>query len=183
MMANNNPEPDTMAEPSRSDGRRSPGRADFLTGMLLSGLGLAFALQAWRMPRLEERGINPLTAPGIVPGFLGVVLLILGLMLALRGASEDRPHIGLTTIIGTQNGPIRLGVALGLNLIFGLLLVGWLPFWLATFSYLIVFMSIFGLDAGEAGMAKRAALLLAIAAAATLGIVYLFEALFYVRLP
>ena len=172
-----------MAEPSKSGSDRPPGRADFWTGMLLSGLGFAFALQAWRMPRLEERGINPLTAPGIVPGVLGVVLLILGLVLALRGASEDRPHIGLMTIIGTQNGPVRLAVALGLNLIFGLVLVGWLPFWLATFIYLIVFMGIFGLDAGRPGMVNRAALLLVIAAAATLGIVYLFEALFYVRLP
>jgi putative tricarboxylic transport membrane protein len=182
-MAQTDLDPETMAEPLTSGNGRPPARADFWTGVFLSGLGFAFAFEAWRMPRLEERGINPLTAPGIVPGILGVVLLILGLVLALRGPSEDRPHIGLAAIVGTQNGPARLAVALGLNLVFGLVLVGWLPFWLATFIYLVVFMGIFGLEPGRAGLATRAALLLVIAAAATMGIVYLFEALFYVRLP
>jgi uncharacterized membrane protein YhaH (DUF805 family) len=170
-----------MTDPTTNG--RSPERADFWTGLFLSALGFVFAVEAWRMPRLEERGIDPMTVPGIVPGILGIALFALGLILALRGPSGDRPHIGLATLIGTENGPIRLALALALNLVFALGLVGRLPFWLATLLYLVTFMSIFGLEPRTPGAMTRAAIILIVAAAATLGIVYLFETLFYVRLP
>jgi hypothetical protein len=163
--------------------RRPHARADFWSGIVLSAFGFIFAVESWRMPRLEERGIDPMTAPGIVPGLLGAALCVLGLVLALRKPSEERPHIGLETIVGTGPGPINLAIALTLNIVYAIGMVGRLPFWLATALYLVIFMSIFGLRPGEPGAVKRAALILAIAAAATLGIVYLFETLFYVRLP
>ena len=57
------------------------------------------------------------------------------------------------------------------------------PFWLATFVYLVGFMGVFGLKPRLAGMAGRGALILAVAVAATAATVYLFESLFFVRLP
>ena len=170
-----------MSDPTTSG--RPPERADFWTGLVLSGAGFVFTFESWRMPRLAERGIDPMTAPGIVPGVLGITLFVLGLVLAFRRPSEDRPHVGLTDIVGRGDGPVRLAIALALNLIYALALVGHLPFWLATFLYLSIFMAIFGLEPGEPGAAKRAALILTVSAAATAGIVYLFETLFYVRLP
>ena len=161
----------------------APDRTDFWTGLVLAAVGLAFAVESWRMPRLEERGINPLTAPGIVPGVLGAALLVLGLILALRSHDDSRGQIGLAAIIGTGHERLYLAVALALNAVFALVLVGRIPFWLATFLYLTAFMGIFGLEPGRAGWPKRAALILAVAAAVTAGIIYLFETLFYVRLP
>lgn len=136
------------------------------------------------MPRLEERGINPLTVPGIVPGVLGVALLVLGLILALRRYDEGRGRIGLRGIIGTGKGRRSLAIALSLNVIFALVLVGRAPFWLATFLYLATFMAIFGFaEVREGAWQKRAALILIVTSILTAGIVYLFGTLFYVRLP
>jgi putative tricarboxylic transport membrane protein len=158
-------------------------RTDFWTGLVLAAVGFAFAVESFRMPRLSERGINPLTVPGIVPGVLGVALLVLGLVLALRGHNPARGRIGLAAIIGTGNQRLNLVVALSLNLVFALLLVGRLPFWIATFAYLAVFMGIFGFLPRRGDWGKRAALILAVSSGITAGIVYLFETLFYVRLP
>lgn len=136
------------------------------------------------MPRLEERGINPLTAPGIVPGVLGVALFVLGLILALRSHDPARGFIGLEAIIGTGSGRRNLAIALALNVSFALVLVGRAPFWLATLGYLAAFMGIFGLALdGPVAPRKRAALILVVSSAMTAGIVYLFETLFFVRLP
>jgi putative tricarboxylic transport membrane protein len=164
-------------------------RTDHWTGRILVVVGFAFAFESWRMPRLAERGINPLTSPGIVPGALGVALLMLGLVLALRGPDPRRDRIGLETIIGTGSERRSLVIALGLNVIFALVLVGRAPFWLATFVYLVTFMSVFGLadtspDAvGKHLRPRRAGLILLVASGTTAGIVYLFETLFFVRLP
>jgi putative tricarboxylic transport membrane protein len=159
-------------------------RTDFWTGLVLAAVGLAFAVESWRMPRLEERGINPLTAPGIVPGVLGVALLVLGLVLTLRGHHPRGGPLGLAAIIGTGGGRRNLGIALALNSLFALWLVGRAPFWLATFLYMAGFMGIFGLaEASPQTWRRRAVLILVVTSVMTAGIVYLFETLFFVRLP
>jgi putative tricarboxylic transport membrane protein len=136
------------------------------------------------MPRLGERGINPLTAPGIVPGVLSVALLVLGLVLALRRHDLTRARLGLDAILGVGTGRRNLGITLGLNSAFALVLVGLAPFWLAVLLYLAIFMGIFGLpEARRGALGKRAALILVVSAAMTAGIVYLFGSLFFVRLP
>lgn len=161
-------------------------RTDFWTGLALAAVGLAFAIGSWQMPRLEARGINPLTVPGIVPGVLGVALTLLGLILAVRRYDPARGSIGLSGIIGTGHGRRSLVVAFGLNLVFALVLVGHIPFWFATFAYLAAFMAIFGLatqDVPPVARNKRAAFIVVVSSAVTAGIVYLFETLFLVRLP
>jgi hypothetical protein len=170
-----------MANPPAS--QRPLARADLWSGIVFTLVGLAFAIESWRMPRLEERGIDPWTVPGIVPGLLGTALAVLGLMLAVRGWNDSRGQSRHVSILGTGDARIRLFAALGLNLAYALLLVGRLPFWLATFAYLVGFMGVFGLKPRIPGMAGRVALILAVAAATTAGTVYLFETLFLVRLP
>lgn len=160
------------------------GRTDFWTGIVLAAVGLAFAVGSWQMPRLEERGVNPMTAPGIVPGVLGVALFGLGLVLALRRYDPKHGRIGLRSIIGSGPERISLAVAFGLNVVFALVLVGRVYFWIATFLYLATFMAIFGMvDTSRDALGKRAALILVVSSAMTAGIVYLFETLFFVRLP
>ena len=61
-------------------------RADFWFGLGLVVFGLAVAVESWRMPRLAELNVHPMTAPGLVPGLLGVVLFGLGGILFLRAA-------------------------------------------------------------------------------------------------
>ena len=57
-------------------------RVDALLGFLVAAIGAGFLIGAWAMPRFEHRNADPLTLPGITPGMLGLVILVLGLMLA-----------------------------------------------------------------------------------------------------
>lgn len=160
-------------------------RHDLVTGAILGLLGVVVAVESWRMPRLEERGIDPWTAPGIVPGFLGVALAVLGAILALRGFREWRaaPHAPSVAVMGSGDGRRRFVVALILNLVYAVALVGHVPYWMGTAGYVFVFMAVFGLAPGEPGVLRRAALFATVTAAATAGVVHLFETLFLVRLP
>jgi hypothetical protein len=56
-------------------------------------LGLAIAAGGWRMDRLAQMNIEPWSAPGLVPGVLGVLIAALGAVLAWRerGASRGAP--------------------------------------------------------------------------------------------
>jgi hypothetical protein len=160
-------------------------RHDLWTGAVLTLLGLVTAAESWRMPRLEERGIDPWTAPGIVPGVLGAMLALLGIVMVRRALGEIRQDPGRppVRIFGWAEGRRRFLVALALNLVYALLLVGRMPYWAATALYVFTFMAAFGLEPSRPGAAKRALLFAAITAAATAGIVTLFETLFLVRLP
>jgi Tripartite tricarboxylate transporter TctB family len=66
------------------DKKVSP-HADFIAAWVWVAFGLAVLIGAWRMDRLESQGATVYTAPGLVPGILGAVLLLLGLVLAWRG--------------------------------------------------------------------------------------------------
>ena len=67
------------------DKKVSP-HADFIAAWIWVAFGLAVLIGAWRMDRLESQGATLYTAPGLVPGLLGGVLLLLGLVLAWRAA-------------------------------------------------------------------------------------------------
>ncbi|MEJ1161825.1 tripartite tricarboxylate transporter TctB family protein [Prosthecomicrobium sp. N25] len=160
-------------------------RHDLWTGLALALLGLATAEESWRMPRLEERGIDPWTAPGIVPGVLGAALAVLGVVLALRAAKEVRaaPAARPVRIFGEGDARRRFLVALALNLVYACLLVGRIPYAAATAVYVFAFMAVFGLEPRRPGVLARLAVFGLVTAAATAGVIYLFETLFLVRLP
>ncbi len=50
--------------------------------------GAAVLIGSIRMDRLEAQHINPYTVPGLLPGLLGLVMILLGVLLAVR--SWDR---------------------------------------------------------------------------------------------
>jgi putative tricarboxylic transport membrane protein len=170
-----------MTDSARED--RPLARSDLWSGVVFAAIGLAFVVESWRMPRLEERGIDPWTIPGLVPGVLGLALGVLGVVLAIRGWRQSRGQKHHISILGTGEARIRLAATLVLNLAFALLLVGRLPFWLATLLYLAGFMGVFVLEPRKSDAVKRGLLILAVASVMTAGIVYLFETLFLVRLP
>jgi putative tricarboxylic transport membrane protein len=141
------------------------------------------------MPRLEERNINPWTAPGVVPGLLGVVLALLGGAMALRSlaAGALRPRAGQSEaeVREARAALGRLLLCLALCLGYAVLLVGRVPFWLATGLFVLTFVVVFEWRRGDAARARLAKLAAAglLAGAAMLAIPYVFEHLFLVRLP
>jgi putative tricarboxylic transport membrane protein len=141
------------------------------------------------MPRLEERNINPWTAPGIVPGILGIVIALLGAALAFRSAVAGGLHAQsrqtLEEIAESRVSVARLALCAALCIIYAVLLVGRMPFSLATGLFVFVFIVAFeGQEAGSnAGRLRMFSAAIVIAAATAIIVSFVFEYLFLVRLP
>ena len=154
-------------------------------GVFWLALGLVIAAESWRMPRLEEQGINPYTAPGLVPGLLGVILAALGVALFFR-----RPVLAsgpdLEGDAGGVAEPWRVGLAFLLCLGFGVGALGHgPPFWLASGLFLFLAITLFEWpehrQAGTLRYGVTRAVLIAVGAAAA--VTFVFQEIFLVRLP
>ena len=73
-----------MEEGAQQDGARPSARADLYGGLFWIALGSAIAVGSWRMDRLEHMGVSFYTAPGLVPGILGLLMILCGAVLADR---------------------------------------------------------------------------------------------------
>ncbi len=47
-------------------------------------LGGAILIGSWTMDRLKNQDVNPYTVPGLLPGLLGIAMMLLGGSLLLR---------------------------------------------------------------------------------------------------
>lgn len=158
---------------------RPSARADLVSGAGWLVLGAAIVTGAWRMDRLESQGATLYSYPGLVPGILGAAIALMGVMLIVRsviGGLEKRTSIGWNP---------RLTWAAALMLGYGLVLVGRVPFWLATWIFVSLFVAGFEWRArGTAGERRRGiAMALLYGAATALIVSFAFERLFLVRLP
>jgi hypothetical protein len=168
-------------------------RVDLATGAALFALSAAVIYGAWTMDRLEARQIHALSAPGLMPGMLGLALAVCSLLLiakAVRGlrparAGAETSARGDASEEANPSALFRVAAAAAICLFYALGLVGRMPFWLATFLFVTVFIAFFewepgatpGRRAGRLGWAFFLGL-------ATAGIVsYSFRELFLVRLP
>ena len=171
------------------DGGRPSARADFYSGLAWIALGAAIAIASWQMDRLERMGVSFFTAPGLVPGVLGVLIGICGAVLSVRAwgegafslsSSEQRPPVLLRADVLA-----RVGVTLVLCLGFALALVGRMPFWTAAAAYLFTQITVLQYPErkarGEVLRGLGVAAAIAVAAAASISV--LFQEIFLVRLP
>jgi len=62
---------------------------DRIGGLIWIVFGGAVVYGSWTMDRLQSLGIPPSTAPGVVPGLLGLGIILFGLILVIR--REGRP--------------------------------------------------------------------------------------------
>ena len=141
------------------------------------------------MPRLEHLQAHPLSAPGIVPAFLAVVLMIFGLILVVRSVKAGGHRLGLSregvrkTLADPGNQ--RLLLTAVLTVVYAGVLVGRIPYGLATGLFIFVFVVAFewrrGMSFREWKRLGLAAGILAIVFAAAVS--YTFERLFLVTLP
>jgi putative tricarboxylic transport membrane protein len=164
-------------------------RADFLTGIGLVSLSLYVILESWRMPRLEHLKVHPLSVPGIVPAFIGMVLLIFGTALVIRSIKRRGHQIafsyqGFRRMLrnpGNQRLLLTAIVCIG----YAGFLIGTLPYWLATGLFIFVFMILFEWERGMNVARRRKCLISAalIAILSSAAITLVFERLFLVALP
>ena len=158
-------------------------RADLLAGLAFLALGIGALALSLEMPRFEERNINPYTVPGLVPGALGLIIAILGAVLAGRSirAGAFRP--------AAPGGPVdrtaarQVGLTLVLTLGYAGLLVGRLPFWLATFLFVLAFVVVFEWRAAASARLRRVAFAALYATLLSATVTYVFQEIFLVRLP
>lgn len=123
-------------------------KADLATGLLLCAVGIASAAVGLRMPRPEAAGAITafLVSPGAMPILLGTTLTVGGLAILRRGYRESGLP-GLKDVYRLRRAagsPVakRTLTVIGTFTLFVLVLIGRLPFWLATFTYLAVLMTL-----------------------------------------
>ena len=178
------------AEPTPMDHvRPEPApRTDLVTGGVILAFGLAVIRMAWAMPTFTDRGGDPFTAPGIVPGFYGLVLALLGTVLAARSVLRGalRPGGGASGGVAAfaHSRVSRLVAAVVVCFGYAIGLIGTLPFWLATSTFVTAFVLLFEWqDETAARRLRRIAMALALGLATGVTVTLVFERLFLVRLP
>ncbi|MBE0530811.1 MAG: tripartite tricarboxylate transporter TctB family protein [Rhodospirillales bacterium] len=164
-------------------------KADLITGLVLLVFSLTLIEEAWRMPRLEQLGVHPSSVPGLVPGMLGVILLILGAVLTVRSVRRGGHHLGITrentARTFRQPGNLRLIVTLVLCIGYAAFMIGNMPYWLATGIFTFLFIALFEWNPGADRRTRvRGLTLAAVIAVLVAGVVtWVFANLFLVTLP
>jgi hypothetical protein len=164
-------------------------KADFLTSILLIGFGIAVLVMSIQMPRLEDQKVNPYSVPGVVPGFLGAIVAFLGVILFVRSLIRQGYRLEITgRTIGDffrHEETRRIALTIAISVVYGVVLIGRIPYELATGLYVAAFIVVFEYRWKEplAGQGKTVALALLIGAltAAIVGLV--FRYVFLVNLP
>jgi hypothetical protein len=164
-------------------------KSDLFDGIGWIALGVAILIGSLLMDRLERQNINPYTIPGLLPGLLGLMMILLGGILALR--SWRRGALQLPVPARTADDREvrrRIWIVIALCLGYSVVLVGHgLPFWLASAIYVTVSILIIqrlSRDPEERRLTPRAltkALVIGVASGLITSLV--FERLFLVRMP
>jgi Tripartite tricarboxylate transporter TctB family len=162
--------------------------ADRIGGLIWVMFGAAVVYGSWTMDRLESLGVPPLTAPGLVPGLLGLGCILFGLILLSRrgapvapaehrseGKPSGQPFEWRRTALSWALCVTYAGALLGRGPPYGLITAAFL------FGHLVL------LDESEqvpATPSRRRLVAAAIIAPVTAAAVTLiFQVLFLVRLP
>lgn len=154
-------------------------RADMITAAVLVVIAFWMMIGGYRMDRLEVRQIHPASIPGLVPMILGILLLICAALLFGRARAGDA---GQAIDFGQAGRLIWTAV---LCVGYAVVLIGNMPFHLATFLFIAAFVAVFtwGRDDGTARRLRRIAIAVLTGAIASALISALFLYGFLVRLP
>jgi hypothetical protein len=173
----------------RGDENHRIARSDLEGGVGWMALGGAILIASLRMDRLEEQNINPYTIPGLLPGLLGIVMLMLGFLLFVRSWRRGGLHPGAgETLQERWAATKRIVMVLALCATFAVILVGHgLPFW--TAGALFVTVAILTLQHAQRVAEGQKLTLRKIVTTALIGlgagliITLVFQEIFLVRLP
>ena len=168
--------------------------ADRIGGLIWVAFGGAVVYGSWTMDRLVSLGIPPSTAPGVVPGLLGLCIIAFGLVLLLRrGAVAELPApadgaAAIAEPVSTEGefNWKRSALSATLCLAYGGLLLGrGIPYWALTMAFL--FLHIVLLDETDNVPARptlrRFITAIIIAPAFAIAVTLVFQYIFLVRLP
>ena len=161
--------------------------------------GIVVIVLSWRMDRLERQDINPYTVPGLLPGFLGLAVVLFGALLLWRSwqrikasvdarpvaaAAEPPSTLDVRNVERTERKRIATVLVLCIGYAAGLMGHG-LPFWLATSIFVGVAIGVLQFADRTACGQRWRGLIFALAMGIATGVAttFLFQDLFLVRLP
>ena len=109
-------------------------RSDFWQGVGWVVFGVAVLVASITMDRLESQNINPYTIPGLLPGVLGLAMILLGGVLTLRSWQRGafaHPREPFTP--HQREVRKRVWTVIALCVVYSVVLIGQgLPFWLGS---------------------------------------------------
>jgi len=154
-------------------------RADRMTAFVFFALGAAMTWGGYVMDRLEFRQIHPASIPGLVPMFLGVALMLCAALLYLGARTDHAEEASVS-----EGSWSDFAIAGGWSVFYALVLVGNMPFAVATGIYLVVFTGWFLWHEQHPAKKWKFALVVAVFSVTTaVAISSLFRYGFLVRLP
>jgi hypothetical protein len=164
-------------------------RSDFRGGVGWMVLGAAVLVASITMDRLQSQHINPYTIPGLLPGLLGIGMLLLGGILASRSwrrGALSQPRAPFTAL--QRETRKRVWTVIALCTIYSVPLIGHgLPFWAASAIFVtaaILIMQRMNTEPEERRLTPRLwakAIVIGLASAVVTQLV--FQEVFLVRLP
>src|SRR5690349_4162109 len=108
-------------------------RSDFRAGVAWMVFGAAVLAGSVMMDRLESQNINPYTIPGLLPGLLGIAMMLLGAVMAVRSWRQGaltEPALPFTP--HQRETRKRVWTVIAMCVVYSVGLIGHgLPFWLA----------------------------------------------------
>jgi hypothetical protein len=171
------------------DEKRASPRADLKDAIAWMVFGIAVLVGSLTMDRLEQQNINPVTVPGLLPGLLGIAMILLGGVMGVRSLrlgglgqrqSARTPH--------QREAARRVWIAIALCCGYAVVLVGHgIPFWIASSIYVTVSILVFrrmSNDPAERRLGARAwtqSLVIGVLSSVITWLV--FEQVFLVRMP
>ncbi|OGP88991.1 MAG: hypothetical protein A2156_04925 [Deltaproteobacteria bacterium RBG_16_48_10] len=164
-------------------------KADFVAAIGLTLFGLAVLVRSFEMPRFESLGVNPYSVPGIVPGLLGVIFMILGLILLLRSVNKKGYKLGLdATAVKAyllDDSTKRFLISLFLCVVYGIFVLRRLAYPIATGLFVFFFIFIFEFRPRKSMASQKRTVLTALLEAVLVsgGVTLVFRYLFLVDLP
>lgn len=164
-------------------------RADFITSIILIVFGIAAFILSVQMPRFEEHGVNPYSVPGIVPGFLGVLIGFLGVVLLIRSIVRKGYKLEITgqtvKTFFTSESSKRFALTILISVIYALVLLGRTFYSIATLLYVFAFIFVFEYEWKKPFIQqwKRVLIAVIIAVLVSAGVTAVFQYLFLVNLP
>jgi hypothetical protein len=166
----------------------TPARVDLWIAAVFFVFGTAAAWQAFLMPTYTDQKGEIYTAPGLVPGFYSIVMVLLSIWLAVRAVRQGALRADVEQPAPREEkstSDMRLALAAGLGLFFVVGLIGRLPFWLSSAIFVAMFTILFEWRRDQPLLLRirriGEALLLGLATGVSVTLV--FERFFYVRLP
>lgn len=161
--------------------------ADLATGIVILALGGAILALSIAMPDFAERNADPLTAPGIFPGVVGAIMVLLGARLTLRSTRAYKPIKAPGEPEQPDNGnpatPFRLLVGF-LMMAAAVFIIGRADFRFVMSGFCLAYCLFFvGWRSDSGSTVRRIAAVAAVILIAGILIPIAFEEIFLVRMP